>query len=173
MVLDINKLEFKKDETALTHFDLFTLFPRLSKIVNSKHFAFDLRKLESGKFSFPYHFHRNSEEVFLVLSGSMIIRTPEGFENISQGNLAFFEIGKKGAHQFYNSGPDPCLYFDLRSTIGMDVSEFVDSGKIFISPFNDEIFELSNKVTYNKGEENADKKWKKEWEDFISKNQIK
>jgi hypothetical protein len=41
-----------------SQYDLLTLWPRLSKIIDSKHFVFDLRKLDSGKYSFPYHFHR-------------------------------------------------------------------------------------------------------------------
>lgn len=90
------------DPSALEQFDLLTLSPRLTKIVNSKHFVFDLRKLDSGKYSFPYHFHRNAEELIMIISGSMTIRTPKGFEIAKEGQIVFFEMGETSAHQFYN-----------------------------------------------------------------------
>ena len=41
--------------------------PRLAKLAESKYLQMDIRSLGPGKFSFPYHFHRAAEEVFLFL----------------------------------------------------------------------------------------------------------
>ena len=157
-IMKPDDLEFKSDDSALEQFDLLTLAPRLSKIVGSKHLVFDIRKLEPAKYSFPYHFHRNAEELVMVLSGSMTVRSPKGFEIIEKGQLAFFELGETGAHQFYNHNSEPCIYLDIRTTVGIDVCEYPDSGKINISPFN-EIFEKNTQVDYNKGEENVEMIW--------------
>lgn len=153
-------LEFKSDDSTLEQFDLLTLEPRLSKIVGSKHLVFDIRKLEPGKYSFPYHFHRNAEELVLVLSGSMTMRSPMGLEIIEKGQIAFLELGETSAHQFFNHDSASCIYLDIRTTVGIDVCEYPDSGKINISPFN-EIFEKSAQVEYNKGEENVEMVWEK------------
>lgn len=153
-----DEMEFKHDPNALSAFDLLTLSPRLSKMVDSKHLIFDIRKLEQGKYSFPFHFHRFAEEVIMILSGTMTIRTVQGFEIINQGQIAFFEIGENGAHQFYNHGSKPCTYLDIRTTTGIDIVEYPDSGKVNISPFN-QIYEKQTQVDYNKGEENIEKIW--------------
>ncbi len=132
-----DEFEFKTDESALTPFKLQTFHPRLSKMVSSKHLVFDLRKLNPGKFSFPYHYHRNAEELILILSGAMTIRTPKSLEIAEQSQIVFFEIGEEGAHQFFNHTEDPCIYFDLRTNMGMDVAVYPDSEKTNILPFNE------------------------------------
>lgn len=157
-IINTPDLEFRNDPTALGQFDLLTLSPRLTQIVNSKHFVFDLRKLEAGKYSFPYHFHHNAEELVLTISGSMTIRTPNGFEIAERGQIVFFEMGESGAHQFYNHGTQPCTYLDIRSTVGMDVCEYPDSDKINISPLG-EIYGKKSQVDYNKGEEHVGEVW--------------
>ena len=159
-IINPENLEYKKDPSAMNQFDLLTLSPRLSKITNSRHFIFDLRKLEAGKYSFPYHFHRNAEELIMIISGSMTIRTQKGFEIAEKGQIVFFEIGETGVHQFYNHEKEPCEYLDIRTTIGIDVCVYPDSGKVNISPFS-EIFEMDSQVDYYKGEENVQLIWDK------------
>ena len=158
MIIDPENLNFENDASALKHFDLLTLSPRLSKIVGSKHMVFDIRKLNPGKYSFPYHFHHHAEELIMVISGSMTIRTTKGFEIVENGQLMFFEMGETSAHQFYNHSTIPCVYLDIRTTVGIDICEYPDSGKINISPFN-QIFEKQSEVDYNKGEENVQQIW--------------
>lgn len=157
-IISPSTLQFVLDKEALKSFDLKTLSPRLSKIVGSKHLVFDIRRLESGKYSFPYHFHRNAEEIIFIISGSLTLRSPNGLEIVAQGDVAFFEIGETSAHQFFNHTTEPCVYLDIRTTVGIDVAEYPDSGKINISPFN-EIFVKSNQVDYNMGEEDVDSIW--------------
>ena len=55
-ILNPESLEYKEDASALNDFKLKTLTPRLGDICNSKHFMFDMRQLDPGKYSFPYHF---------------------------------------------------------------------------------------------------------------------
>ncbi len=157
-IINPEELEYENDPSMLETFDLLTLSPRLSDIVGSKHFKFDIRKLNPGKYSFPYHFHRNAEELTLILSGSLTLRTPKGLEIVKQGQLVFFEMGETGVHQFFNHDTVPCVYLDIKTTLGIDVVEYPDSGKINISPFG-EIFEMKSKVGYNLGEENIEKIW--------------
>ena len=151
-------LEYKSDPKALGEFGLKTLFPRLGTTSSSTHFSFDIRQLDPDMYSFPYHFHRNSEEMMMLISGSMTVRMPEGLTVLKKGDLIFFEIGETGAHQFYNHDTVPCIYLDIRSTIGIDVSEYPDSGKILIAP-SMEIFNKESVVEYFDGEENILGKW--------------
>lgn len=159
-VIKPENFEFKPDSSSLEDFGLKTLIPRLGAVSDSKHFVFDIRQLDPGKFSFPYHFHRNAEELIMVISGAMTLRSVDGFQVLKEGELVFFETGETSAHQFYNHSDSPCTYLDLRTTIGLDVSEYPDSGKINILP-SWELYEKHTSVEYNKGEENVREIWKR------------
>jgi uncharacterized cupin superfamily protein len=153
------KMEFKEDLNKIDNYRLFTASPRLVSVVNSKNLIFDLRLLNPGQFSFPYHFHRNAEELMMIISGSMTMRSPDGFEIMTKGDIVFFEMGETGSHQFFNHSTEPCTYLDIRTLIGTDIVEYPDSGKLNVLP-NYEVFEKSSKVDYFKGEEKTLEKWK-------------
>jgi uncharacterized cupin superfamily protein len=151
------KLEFKQKDAPLPEFSWKTS-PRLAKLVKSEDFQFDIRSLDPGRFSFPYHFHRNAEELFVILSGKAMLRSPDGFTELGPNDVIFFEKGLNGAHQLYNHGEAACVYLDLRTTVGIDICEYPDSGKINILPYF-EVFEGSAKVDYYKGEDDVRAKW--------------
>lgn len=135
--------------------------PKLSELVQSKHLHFDIRRLDPGKYSYPYHFHRNSEEVFVILNGKTMLRTHNSYEELTSGDMVFFEMGPTGAHQLFNHTETTCEYIDIRTEAGIDVCEYPDSGKINILPYQ-EIYESNSKVDYFKGEDNVKDKWRKE-----------
>jgi uncharacterized cupin superfamily protein len=159
-IFNAKSISFEEKKSRIPEF-LWHTSPRLAELCNAKHFQFDIRSLDPGKFSFPYHFHRAAEELFVILSGEVTLRSPEGFQKLSQGDIVFFEEGAEGAHQLYNHNGSPCMYLDLRTTMGIDVCEYPDSGKVNILP-NIEVFERSSAVNYYKGEENVAAKWPKE-----------
>lgn len=131
---------------------------RLGSTLGSKHLRFDIRSLNAGKFSFPYHFHRHAEEFFLILSGEATLRTPEGFQKVKQGDLIFFEMGESSAHQMYNHSDEPCVYFDLCTNMGFDIAEYPDTGKMAMLP-GMEIFYKSNQADYYADEEKVKDRW--------------
>ena len=153
-------LQFQKKPSRVLEFE-WNISPRLGQMVNSKYLDFHVVSLNPDKYSFPYHFHRTSEELFMVLSGEATLRSPEGFQKISEGDIIFFEEGSTGAHQIYNHSDFPFVYLDLRTTCSIDVCEYPDSGKIKILPYM-EVFECSSKADYYKGEENPASKWPEE-----------
>jgi uncharacterized cupin superfamily protein len=163
-VFNALKLKLKTRKSPIPEFSWNTS-PRLAKLVNAEDFEFDIRSLDPGRFSFPYHFHRNAEELFVIIAGKAMLRTPDGFSEVNKNDVIFFEKGPSGAHQLYNHSDTACLYFDLRTTVGIDVCEYPDSNKINILP-DLEIFESSAKVDYYKGEADV----KSKWPDDIVKN---
>jgi uncharacterized cupin superfamily protein len=158
-ILKKENRDFKEDANKIDNFRLFSDASRIRNDINPKYLNFDLRQLNPGQFSAPFHFHRFAEELFMVVSGSMTLRTLDGKEIIETGDLVFCETGEDGAHQFYNHGTEPCIYLDIRTFIGHDICEYPDSEKIFIAP-SYEIFEKKSKVEYFKGEKNILEKWK-------------
>ena len=157
-ILKCEDREFKEDTNKIDNFRLFTDMTRSKYNIKPENLIFDLRQLNPGQFSAPYHFHRFAEELFMVISGSMTLRKNDGIDKVKTGDVIFCEIGESGAHQFYNDGTEPCVYLDIRSYIGHDVCEYPDSEKIFIVPTY-EIFEKKSKVEYFEGEKNILEKW--------------
>lgn len=151
-------VSFQEDANAIDNFRLQTVMPRLSKIVDSKHLVFDYRTLPPEQYSFPYHFHRNAEELVVIISGSMTLRSIDGFRILNKGDLIFFEMGQTGVHQFYNHDTVPCIYLDIKTVREMDVCEYPDTNKIYISS-NSEIFVKGSQVDYFNGEVNVADKW--------------
>lgn len=156
-VFNAKNVSFSMKQSPVPEFAWHTS-ERLSGIVNSKHLDFDLRSLDPGKYSYPYHFHRNAEEVFVVLAGRAKLRTPEGIQELVQGDIAFFETGPTGAHQLFNHTDEPFQYLDIRTKNGIDVVEYPDSGKINIMPYQ-EVYENGDQVDYYKGEDKVREKW--------------
>jgi uncharacterized cupin superfamily protein len=159
-VLRNENREFTEDPNKIDGFRLFSDVSRKKSGINPKNLNFDLRLLNPGQFSAPYHFHRFAEELFMVISGSMTLRTPEGFEIVSSGDLIFFEIGETGAHQFYNHTIEPCTYLDIRSFIGFDVCGYPDSEKILIAP-SFEVYKTDSATGYFEGENDVLEQWNK------------
>ncbi|HOJ12213.1 MAG TPA: cupin domain-containing protein [Clostridiales bacterium] len=159
-VFNEKTVSFELKESLISDYSWYTS-PKIMRLVKSEHLQFDIRSLESDKFSYPYHFHRNSEEIFVILSGSVTLRTPEGFKQLDEGDIVFFKMGPEGAHQLYNHTKKPCRYLDIRTVIGLDVCEYPDSGKINILPYQ-EIYQSINKVDYYIDEDKVREKWPKE-----------
>ena len=151
------QLELKTRQSPIPEFS-WKSSPRLAKLVKAEDFEFDIRSLDPGRFSFPYHFHRNAEELFMIISGKAMLRSPDGFTEVNKSDVIFFEKGPSGAHQLYNHSKSACMYLDLRTTVGVDICEYPDSNKINILPYL-EIYESAAKVDYYKGEENVKAKW--------------
>ena len=154
-----NELNYKESNNPHEHFNMLTATPRLFDDVDARHLMFDMRMLPSGQYSFPYHFHHNAEELFVILSGTATLRTPNGKQKVSSGDILFFEMGESGAHQLYNHGTESCVYLDIRTNAGFDVSEYPDSGKVNIIPKR-EIFKKGENRAYFDGEDNVEEFWK-------------
>lgn len=156
-IFNEKNISFELKKSPIPEFSWHTS-PKLAELVKAKHLQFDVRSLDPDKYSYPYHFHRNAEEIFVILSGKATLRTPDGFVELTEGDIVFFEIGPEGAHQLYNHTQQPCRFLDIRTDMGLDVCEYPDSGKINILPYK-EVYQSDDKVDYFKGEDKVKEKW--------------
>ena len=156
----LSEIEQKKNNSPIPDFAWKSSLP-LGEISESKYLHFDIKSLLPGKFSYPYHFHRNAEELFVILEGKATLRSKNGYQTIQKGDVVFFEEGPSGAHQLYNHSDDPFTYVDLCTKANVDVCEYPDSGKVNILPAMD-IFEKGSKVSYYDGEDGVKSKWPEE-----------
>jgi uncharacterized cupin superfamily protein len=157
-IFNSNEFAFGSSPFNIEPYGLLTVLPNLCTEAQSKHLVFDIRKLPSGAYSFPYHYHRNAEEVMYIISGSMTLRTNNEFHIVKNGDVLFFEAGENGAHQFFNYTAEPCTYFDLKTFYEMDVVVYPDSGKIKISKYN-EVFKEEDQTDYFENEMDVKKHW--------------
>ncbi len=158
-VLKSNQREFREEPNKIDPFRIFTDVSRVKQGIKPQNLNFDLRQLHPGQYSGVYHFHRFSEELFVIISGSATLRTTTGLEIVHSGDLIFFELGETGAHQMFNHTTEQCIYLDIRFFIGFDVCEYPDSNKLLIAPTM-EVFKKDTQTGYFEGEKDIRDKWK-------------
>jgi uncharacterized cupin superfamily protein len=65
-----------------------------------------------------------------VLRGQPTLRTPDGEQRLSEGDVVAFPRGERGAHQISNATEAPIRVLMLSTLLSPDVVEYLDSGKI-------------------------------------------
>ncbi len=87
-------------------------------------------ELDPGDRLCPYHAHHANEEWLVVLRGRPTLRTPEGEQELADGDVVCFRRGKGGAHQVQNATESPIRVLMLLTLIQPDVVEYLNSGKV-------------------------------------------
>jgi uncharacterized cupin superfamily protein len=87
-------------------------------------------ELEPGDRLWPYHTHHANEEWVVVVRGEPTLRTPEGEQQLREGDVVAFPRGKEGAHQIRNGTDAPIRVLMLSTTVKPDIVEYLDTGKI-------------------------------------------
>ena len=158
-ILKSARRDFQENPGRIDHFRLFSDVSIANSGAKPRNLNFDLRRLDPDQYSSLYHSHRHAEELFMLVSGSATLRTPEGVEVVSSGDLVFFEMGETGAHQLYNHTDEPCLYLDVRTFNGVDVCDYPDTNKVLIIPTMEK-FSKDARLGHFDGEEEAADAWK-------------
>ena len=156
-IFHTKNLEFIERPSPITDF-FWQRTKHLGEIVNAKYLHFDIVILPPDKFSYPYHYHLNAEELFFIIKGEVTLRSPQGYQTLQQGDIIHFEQGEQGAHQLYNHTNNECIYLDIRTRANIDVCQYPDSEKINILPSQD-IYETRCAVDYFSGEEGVRERW--------------
>lgn len=83
------------------------------------------------KSAYPYHYHCKDEEVFYIISGEGILKTPDGERCVKAGDFLFFPADDTGAHKLTNaSETENLVYIDFDVIHDLDAAVYPDSGKI-------------------------------------------
>ena len=69
----------------------------------SEHFDISVYEVPPGKAAVPYHFHLRNEEVFFILRGTGLLKSPEGERTVTAGDFLYFPNNEKGAHKITNT----------------------------------------------------------------------
>jgi uncharacterized cupin superfamily protein len=126
--ININEIEWVK-RNAPNPYDFED--KDIDPLIGAKHLGYRLIRLQPGKASFPMHLHHFGEEMFYVIEGACLLKTPRGALAVTVGDFIAFPPGASGAHKFINAGAAPCVLLAVGMSLPHDVSEYPDSNKVF------------------------------------------
>jgi len=92
-----------------------------------------LTELQPGAPDYPLHLHYGVEEMFFVLSGTPTVRTPEGEEQLSPGDVVYFPEGPDGLHTFSNPTPEPARMLGISAKRFPDVVAYPERGVAWVA----------------------------------------
>jgi uncharacterized cupin superfamily protein len=90
-----------------------------------------LFEVPPGASTFPLHCHYANEELLVVLSGNPTLRTIGNEEELEEGAIVSFPVGRSGAHRIDNRTDSPVRVLIVSTMIGPDVVEHIDSEKVY------------------------------------------
>jgi uncharacterized cupin superfamily protein len=88
-----------------------------------------MSELEPGDRLWPYHTHHANEEWLIVLRGRPTLRTRDGEQELSEGDVVAFPRGQDGFHQLRNGTDLPIRVLMLSTLLAPDLVEYGDSAK--------------------------------------------
>ncbi len=109
----------------------------VGKAAGGESLTIKLYELPCGQSLCPYHYEYE-EEWLLVLAGSVVVRTPEGENELPRGTLVRFTPGPSGAHKVTNRAENPARVLMFSSASEPAVAVYPDSDKIGVWPGNAE-----------------------------------
>ncbi len=108
-----------------------------------------------GKSNYPYHYHTANEEIFYIISGKGLLKTPEGEKLVSPGDVVICPASDKGAHKLTNTSETETLtYLDVDTNRFPEVVFYPDSSKLGIKekPGTHRFYLQDTEVDYYVGE---------------------
>ena len=79
------------------------------------------------------HMHYGVEEMFFVLSGTLTVRTPEGEEQLTPGDVVYFPEGPDGLHTFSNPTDEPVRLLGISTKRFPDVVAYPELGVAWVA----------------------------------------
>jgi uncharacterized cupin superfamily protein len=102
---------------------------RVAERAGARHLGASVYELQPGdEMVFHYHVHR--EELLIVLTGRLSLRTARGWEQLPDGEVVAFPRGERGAHGYRN---------DTEARVRVLILSEVDGPNISVYPDTDEI----------------------------------
>jgi uncharacterized cupin superfamily protein len=133
-------LEFKNSTVSAPH------------ITNGKLYV-TFYTLMPGKANYPYHYHSGMEEVFYIISGTGILKTPDGEKMVTEGDVIVCPANATGAHQLINTSVDVLIYLDVDTASSPEVVFYPDKGDFrILTSTTHKNFSLDTEVNFLRNE---------------------
>jgi len=89
-------------------------------------------RLRRGEHYCPYHWHTREEELFVVISGTPMLRTPRGEFALRAGDVIAFPAAPSGVHRLWNDAEEDAVVFMVANSDSGDVCFYPDSRKFVV-----------------------------------------
>ena len=127
------------------------LYKRVGPLLGAEQLGLSVYELPPGQSVCPYHYEVGFEEWLIVLTGRLVLRTPEGEQELRPWDAVFFPDGEAGAHKVTNRSDETVRVAMLSNKGDPSVAVYPDSDKIGVWPQN-KLFKLGDAVDYWEGE---------------------
>jgi uncharacterized cupin superfamily protein len=126
--IDLSDPQFEYDETDPPGFRAGMVRP--GPALGARATGATLYELPPGEALCPYHYELAEEEWLLVVSGRVIVRTPDETVELGPMELAFFPPSPEGAHQVLNESDSPVRVLMWSQVVYPAVTVYPDSDKV-------------------------------------------
>jgi uncharacterized cupin superfamily protein len=109
----------------------------VGKAVGGEAINIKLFEVPPGESLCPYHYEYE-EEWLIVLQGEVSVRTPDGTESLTAGDVVRFPPGPAGAHKVACRNEAPARFLMFSSSREPAVAVYPDSDKIGVWPGNED-----------------------------------
>jgi uncharacterized cupin superfamily protein len=107
---------------------------RIGGVIGMKDLGAQYIVVPPGKSGFPFHSHRNNEEMFIILEGEGTYRLGAESYPVRAGDVISAVAGDAStAHQLINTGSVDMRYFAISTRNDPDICEYPDSGKFMVA----------------------------------------
>jgi uncharacterized cupin superfamily protein len=104
---------------------------RLAEAAGAEHLGLTVYELAPGQ-GMHFHYHLQREELLIVLEGTVAVRTPEGWQDASEGEVIAFPRGERGAHGYENRSDKPVRLLMFSEQNAPNVSVYPDTNEVGI-----------------------------------------
>ena len=113
--------------------------------IGANQLGYNITIIPPGKKSWPFHNHHVSEEMFLILEGTGLLRFGENKYPLKKNDIVACPTGDRSvAHQIINDGNTDLKYLALSTKKPYDICEYPDSDKILSRVSSEEDSKLWN-----------------------------
>ena len=126
-------------------------YARIGPLIGASALGLTVYELNEGNSICPYHYEYPDEEWLIVLAGRVLVRTPEGEEEVDAGDTVCFPAGPDGAHKATNRRAERARIVILSTKTSPAYAVYPDSDKVGVWPPG-KLFRLGDAVDYWEGE---------------------
>jgi len=104
---------------------------RLGEQAGTEHLGMSLYQIPPGD-GIVFHYHFQREELLIVLSGRVSLRTAEGWKDVPEGEVVAFPRGERGAHGFENRSDELIRLLVISEQNAPNVVVYPDTNEVAV-----------------------------------------
>jgi uncharacterized cupin superfamily protein len=104
---------------------------RVAEAAGAVHLGMTVYELAPGQ-GMVFHYHVQREELLVVVSGTVSVRTAKGWDDVGAGEVVAFPRGETGAHGYENRTDDPARVLVISEMNAPNISVYPDTNEVGI-----------------------------------------